>query len=187
MYSIWNIIPTIDVGLKIRSNSNQMKLTILTILFGFFSISMGAQNLQRSSLGNGGSSTEITSSNNKYYISQSIGQNSVTGTLINGDNAIRQGYQQPPISVKVVTDSNSDLLASVFPNPVDTFITVQFSEVLKNPINVMIYDISGKQILNNSENPTQSFTVDMSSFSSGVYLLNIVSGNKKYSAQLIKK
>ncbi|MCF6307834.1 MAG: T9SS type A sorting domain-containing protein [Flavobacteriaceae bacterium] len=164
-----------------------MKPIIIMCLISLFSFSISAQNSQRSSLGNSGSSIEITDSENTYYISQSIGQNSVTGTLINGDKVIRQGYQQPPTSVKVVADSNSDLEASVFPNPVDTFITVQFSEVLKNSINVVIYDISGKRILNTTENPIQSFNIDMSSFSSGVYLLTIVSGNKKYTAQLIKK
>ncbi len=164
-----------------------MKLFIFTLFFGSFSFFLNAQNLQRSSLGTSGASTKISVSNNNYYVSQSVGQNSVIGTLVNGDNAIRQGYQQPPISVKVLADSNSTLEASVFPNPVDTFITIQFSEVLKNPINVVIYDISGKLILNNTKNPTQSFNVDMSFFSSGVYLLSIVSGNKKYSAQLIKK
>jgi len=175
------------VGLKLRSNSNQMKQFFYFLFIGLLSVTLNAQNLQRSSLGSSGASSEISSSDNTYYISQSVGQNSVIGTLTNGENVIRQGYQQPPISVKVLADSNSNLEASVFPNPVDTFITIQFSEVLKNPIDVVIYDISGKRILNNTENPTQSFNVDMSTFSSGVYLLTIVSGNKKYSAQLIKK
>lgn len=175
------------VGLKIESNSNQMKQFSYFLIIGLLSVSLNAQNLQRSSLGSSGASTEISSSDNTYYISQSVGQNSVIGTLTNGENVIRQGYQQPPFSIKVVADSNSDLEASIFPNPVDTFITVQFSEVLKNSINVVIYDISGKRILNNTENPTQSFNIDMSSFSSGVYLLTIVSGAKKYTAQLIKK
>ncbi|MFK5983161.1 MAG: T9SS type A sorting domain-containing protein [Flavobacteriaceae bacterium] len=164
-----------------------MKLTILTILFGVFSISMGAQNLQRSSLGSSGSSTEITSSDNTYYISQSVGQNSVTGTLINGENTIRQGFQQPPIRVEIIADDNSDLGAVVFPNPVETYVTVQFTEVLKSNINVMIYDITGKLIFDTNKNPTNTFNLDMSSFSSGIYLLNLTSGNKKFTARLIKK
>ncbi len=164
-----------------------MKPIFYFLFIGLLSVTMNAQNFQRSSLGASGASSEISSSDNTYYISQSVGQNSVTGTLTNAKNTIRQGYQQPPISVKVVADSNSDLEASVFPNPVDAFITIQFTEVLKNPIEVWIFDISGKQILKKSNHPTQSFNVDMSNFSSGVYLLSIVSGNKKYSAQLIKK
>jgi len=175
------------VGLKLRSNSNQMKLIFLTILFGFFSISMGAQNLQRSSLGSSGSSTEITSSDNTYYISQSVGQNSVTGTLINGENAIRQGYQQPPIRVEIISEDSSGLEAFIFPNPVETYVTIQFSEVLKTVINIVVYDITGKVILENKEAPTNSFNVDMSSYSSGVYLLNITSGKRKFTARLIKK
>jgi len=164
-----------------------MKLTFLVTLFGFLSITVEAQNLQRSSLGSSGSATTITNSDNTYYISQSVGQSSVTGTLTNGENVIRQGYQQPPIRVEIITDSYSDLNASVFPNPVNTFITVQFSEEIKKPINVLIHDILGKVILDTSKNPTQSFNVDMASYSSGIYLLNLQSGNKTFTARLIKK
>lgn len=143
--------------------------------------------MQRATIGNSGSSIEITNSENTYYISQSIGQSSIIGTLINGKYAIRQGFQQPPIRIEVILDSNSTLNASVFPNPIETFITVRFLEELKLLINVVIYDIAGRVILNTSKKPTNSFNLDMSPYSSGVYLLNISSGNRKFSARLIKK
>ncbi|WP_456376497.1 T9SS type A sorting domain-containing protein [Lutibacter sp.] len=164
-----------------------MKSITLMFIVCFCRFSINAQNLQRAALGNSGSSIQITNSDNMYYISQSVGQHSVTGTLINGKNAIRQGFQQPPISVEVISDSNSTLNASIFPNPADTFITVRFSEEIKSPINVVIYDTAGRVILNTSKNPTNSFNLDMASYSSGVYLLNLYSGNRKFSARLIKK
>lgn len=164
-----------------------MKPITLIFIVCFCSFSINAQNLQRVTLGNSGSSTKITNSENTYYISQSVGQYGVTGTLINGGNTIRQGFQQPPISVEVITDSSSDLIATVFPNPVDTFITVQFSEELKLPINVVIYDTAGRVILNTSKKPTNSFKLDMALYASGIYLLNLSSGERKFSARLIKK
>lgn len=164
-----------------------MKSIALMLIACFCGFSINAQNLQRATVGSSGSSTQITNSNSTYYISQSVGQLSVTGTLTNGKNAIRQGFQQPPISVEVISDSKSDLNALVFPNPIDNFITVQFSEELKSPINVVIYDIVGKVILNTSKRPTNSFNLNMALYSSGVYLLNLSSGNRKFSARLIKK
>ncbi|MFK5958794.1 MAG: T9SS type A sorting domain-containing protein [Lutibacter sp.] len=164
-----------------------MKSITLMLIVCFCCFSINAQNLQRVTLGNSGSSTQITNSENTYYVSQSVGQFSVTGTLINGKNTIRQGFQQPPISVEVISNSNSDLNALVFPNPVDTFITVQFLEELKLPINITMYDVAGKIIINTSKNPTNSFKLDMALYSSGIYLLNLSSGNRKFLARLIKK
>ncbi len=164
-----------------------MKSITLMFIVCFCCFSINAQNLQRATVGISGSSTQITNSENTYYISQSVGQYSVIGTLINGKHTIRQGFQQPPISVEVITDSNSDLIATVFPNPVDTFITVQFLEELKLPINIILYDVVGKVIINTSKKPTNFFNLDMALYSSGVYLLNISSGNRKFSARLIKK
>jgi len=181
------VISAIIAGLNYGLNTYQMKLIIFMLIVCFCYFSINAQNLQKSTLGNSGFSIQITNSENTYYISQSVGQYSVIGTLINGKHAIRQGFQQPPISVEVILDSNSDLNASVFPNPVDTFITVQFSEELKLPINIVIYDIVGKVILNTSKKPTDSFNLDMALYSSGIYLLNLSSGNRKFSARLIKK
>jgi len=100
-----------------------MKPIVLILTIGLCSFSISAQNLlQRATVGNSGSSTEIKNSENTYYISQSVGQSSVTGTLINGEKVIRQGYQQPPIRVEIISDNISDLEAVVYPNPVETII-----------------------------------------------------------------
>jgi len=164
-----------------------MKSITLLLIVCFCGFSINAQNIQRATLGNSGSSTKITNSENTYYISQSVGQYGVTGTLINGGNTIRQGFQQPPISVEVISNSNSDLNALVFPNPVDTFITVQFLEELKLPINIVMFDVAGRVVINTSKKPTNSFKLNMALYSSGIYVLNLSSGNRKFSARLIKK
>ncbi len=175
------------VGLKIESNSNQMKQFYYFLFIGLLSVTVSAQNLQRSSLGSSGASSRISSSDNMYYVSQSVGQKSVIGTLINGENAIRQGFQQPPIQVEVYSETNTDIQAVVFPNPVDAFITIQFNEELKNPIQVEIFDVLGKLMINTSENPTNSFKINMTHLATGTYFLNLSSGNRKFTARLIKK
>jgi len=51
----------------------------------------------------------------------------------------------------------------------------------------MIYDVSGKVIVETFKNPTITFNIDMSAYSSGIYLLNLNSGSRKFTARLIKK
>jgi len=164
-----------------------MKHLTILIIFCLVSHLLSAQNVQRSSLGISGNSIEVTVGQSVYYVSQSIGQNSIIGTFNNNETTIRQGFQQPPIKVKIIANLNNSLNVVVFPNPVNTYVTVSFNEQLKAPINITIYDVSGKIILNKSQKPTKSFNVDMSLFSSGVYLLNINSENKNFTTRLIKK
>ena len=164
-----------------------MKLNFCIVLFCFAGLHLSAQNLQRATLGNSGSSTEISNSDENYYISQSVGQSSVTGTFNNENHSIRQGFQQPPIRVVINTETNNDLDAIVYPNPVDTYVTIQFNEELTHSIDMVLYDISGKLVFSKTQRPTNSFNLDLSFLPSGTYMLNITSENKRFLARLIKK
>jgi len=165
-----------------------MKIRLFITLMCFVSLTttIGAQNIQRSSLGSSGDTTEVIVGENTYYVSQSVGQNSVIGTFSKNNYTIRQGFQQPPIKVEIISDLNNTINAVVYPNPVDTNVTVLFNEVLKTPIDILLYDILGKIVIDKSQNPTKSFTIDLSFLASGVYLLNLTSENKKFIARLIK-
>lgn len=175
------------VGLIYLRKTTQMKQKICIILMCWVGLSINAQNLQRAALGNSGSSTEISNSDENYYVSQSVGQSSVIGTFNNENYTIRQGFQQPPIRVVIITETNNDLDAIVYPNPVDTNITIQFNEEINSPINIVVYDISGKLILSKTQKPESSFSLDLSFLASGIYMLNITSENKRFLARLIKK
>lgn len=169
------------------TKTTPMKLRLFIIAMCFVGLALSAQNIQRSTLGSSGDATEITVGDKSYYVSQSVGQNSVIGTFSNDNYTIRQGFQQPPIKVEIIRSLDNHLNVVVYPNPVNTYVTVLFSEVLKASINVVLYDISGKVVINESQNPTRSFIVDMSSLASGVYLLDLTSENKKFNARLIKE
>jgi len=175
------------VGLIKLRKTTQMKQKICITLLCLVGLNLSAQNLQRATLGNSGSSTEINDSSENYYVSQSVGQSSIIGTFTNENHTIRQGFQQPPIRVLISPETNNDLDAIVYPNPVDTNITLQFNEEINNPINIVVYDISGKLILSKTQRPESSFNLDLSFLASGTYMLNITSGNKRFLARLIKK
>ena len=164
-----------------------MKHLILVTFFCLTSTLLFAQNTQRNSLGISGDATKVTVGENTYYVSQSIGQSSVIGTFTNNSNTILQGFQQPPIQVKNNLNKNNSLNVVVYPNPINTYVTIIFSELSNTVVNTVLYDVTGREVYLKSQDSTSTFQVDMSLFSSGIYLLKIISGDKYFTARLIKK
>ncbi len=164
-----------------------MKKLLFLFIFSTLYFTGVGQNVQRSSLNSSGNSKTMEIAGTSYYISHSIGQQSVIGTLQSNNNTIRQGFQQPPASIKVYINDTSNLSARIFPNPVETFVTIAFNEVVKNTIQIELFNISGKHILSKKQVPTKRFQLDISQLASGTYLLTLVSGSKKLTAKLIKK
>jgi Secretion system C-terminal sorting domain len=162
-----------------------MKL-IISLFLCVLTGSTYAQYEQRSSLGMSGSSSSITIGDSAYYISSSVGQQSVIGTIGNNTYTMRQGFQQPPIRVMAIPDSNSTIEAVVYPNPVDDFVTIVFGSLVENDIVSTLYDIQGRVITTNIIAPTRSFQVDMSHLASGTYILKILITSEDFSTRLIK-
>ena len=68
---------------------------------------------------------------------------------------------------------------SIFPNPTSTYVTINASEHINS---VVLYSISGKQILE-----TKSNTLDISEFPPGIYFAQIHIGNRYISKKIIKR
>ncbi|WP_053970579.1 zinc-dependent metalloprotease [Mangrovimonas sp. ST2L15] len=76
---------------------------------------------------------------------------------------------------------------SVFPNPNNGSFTVQFNGVMGD-INIDVYDIRGRKVYNdlvNGNNSDFSTTIDLGSVQSGMYLLNISTGNQNVTKKII--
>jgi PKD repeat protein len=73
---------------------------------------------------------------------------------------------------------------SIFPNPTKGLINVNLGTIFTE-LNVEIIDMNGKSIFLTSYNHTDRFELNLN-IPSGVYLLNIYSGNKKAILRLIK-
>jgi hypothetical protein len=72
----------------------------------------------------------------------------------------------------------------IYPNPAKDKLTIRFSEDLKlQSAEFSVYDILGNKIL--QRNITQQMTIDVSSFSAGVYFVKVIAGNKTYTTKLI--
>ena len=75
-------------------------------------------------------------------------------------------------------------LINFYPNPVSDVLTLQLPEAFQNA-EVSIFDITGKLVLNKLLSLSQE-AIDMSGFSSGMYLLNLQSNESNLTVKLIK-
>ena len=86
---------------------------------------------------------------------------------------------EPPTGIQSVY-TNSVL--KVYPNPSHDIFNIYLPEDgYKNSL--MVYDLSGNLILNQ----TNSLQINLSQYSSGMYLLQVSVGNNSYRAKLIKR
>ncbi len=77
---------------------------------------------------------------------------------------------------------------SIYPNPTDGQVVVNFGsiEIDLNKSELLLYSEDGRQIISRNIRDEIS-TIDIKNQSSGIYLVQVVNGDKKYSWQLIKK
>lgn len=107
-------------------------------------------------------------------VSYSIGQ--IDYSNQQGTNgSINQGVQQPFEFYLLEIDEGLSLNVSLFPNPTNEFIVLQF-ENFTNDISFSLYDMNGKTV---AENTIQSakIEIDMREFAKGGYHLAIKKPN----------
>jgi hypothetical protein len=142
----------------------------------------------RSTLGVGGYSETITTSHGSYVICQSVGQSSVIGTHSNDRYSLIQGFQQPiSRSVLLRLPPESDLFASLYPNPFYHYINVSFRDPVKEDITVSLTDLAGKVVFLDRYPATQLVSLDLEHLNSGMYILKVITNNKQYRANIIKQ
>ncbi len=135
----------------------------------------------------GGSSNTLISNNKTYNISQSFGQSGVIGTFVKKDYTLRQGFQQPLLSLKNGALSSFTLNCLIYPNPFNQFLNISFNERIKREIQVYIYDLTGKPVLYKKYRASQFIYIPIRNLANGIYVLNASANNKKFSAKLIKQ
>lgn len=142
--------------------------------------------IKSSSLGSGGSSQSIVTTNGTYKVSQSIGQSSVIGTHNSDGYYLRQGYQQPVDNVKVFKELDYQLEAKVYPNPFINEIKIEFSTKISKGISISILDINGRIIHSQIFLPTQELEFQINDVANGTYFLKVISGEHHFNTKLIK-
>jgi hypothetical protein len=85
--------------------------------------------------------------------------------------------------------SELDQSLDVYPNPTTGEIWVYFSQPLNQEVSVQITDLSGKSLLNVRQMKKGEYAhlIDISTFSSGAYLLQVEAGNEKIVRRIVKR
>lgn len=80
---------------------------------------------------------------------------------------------------------NSLNIIKIYPNPTTDKITINFKEIVINPITIEIKDSLGKHIYKKSFFGENDLIVNTSTFSKGIYFVSILSNDKKQTQKLI--
>ena len=84
-------------------------------------------------------------------------------------------------------ETKNDLKASIYPNPTNKILSVDFNGVQSGLANLSIIDIAGREVINRHITLNNSgFSIDVSFLSSGMYFVNIAGSDVNYSCKFIK-
>ena len=159
-----------------------MRCFYFTSFFLFFSFSFG-QRLHHQTVASIGS---ITKSDSGLKVAQTIGQQSVVGT-IKGSLIVQQGFQQS--NWKKITASNKVLvLTTTYPNPYIDVINFQFSQAIGATVFLVVYDVLGRQVFSNTLHILDNKTsVNLQVLPNAAYFVKLSNNGFKYYTQIIKK
>jgi len=109
-----------------------------------------------------------------------------TGGPTGGHNTINE----PVLSYPTVTSTaeiNNQILYSLSPNPTSDFAYIYFDPSSMNNINGAIYNSKGQMMASyKNMQPSISYSFDLSSFPSGLYILKLESGNQHITQKIVK-
>ncbi len=119
--------------------------------------------------------------------SYSIGQVSCSN-FSNSNGSVNEGVQQP-YEIITLTKSNTrglDIICSVFPNPVTSYINLKIETNDIENISYQLFDMQGKLLTSQKIN-SQNTLIPMENFASAGYFLKLKSNNKEIKSYKIIK
>lgn len=160
-----------------------MKKTILVIFLAIGN-ALYSQNLQRQMVAAQGNTITIA---NGMYVSQSIGQQSITGTSQKNKLTISQGYQQSLWSNYIKTNEASIISTKTYPNPFFDTVYFQFSQPINTNVQITLFDITGRIVFQETINPNGSILSILNlQLPSATYLVHLTSEKWNYYTQIIQ-
>lgn len=157
----------------------------LLIIFMVFFTGAKAQELHHQMLSAQGTSKELS---NGIYVSQTVGQQSVIGNYTKDGKTYGQGFQQSVWSRYIGSNSINSITTVTYPNPFISTINFQFSQAIKEPISVSVFDIRGRLICNQEKQASgNTLTIDLPNLASSNYLVRLSSPNYTYYTQILKQ
>jgi hypothetical protein len=157
---------------------------IIITIFLVFGSSIFGQNLQRQMVSAQGNSIALT---NGMYISQSIGQQSITGTSLKNNFTLSQGYQQSLWNSYIKINDISLISTKTYPNPFFDTINFQFSNPISSPVKITLFDITGKIVLQQTRLTNITLiTISNIQLPSGTYIVHLSADKLNYYTKIIQ-
>ena len=79
---------------------------------------------------------------------------------------------------------------SVYPNPTNGIVNIKFNDTWRGDVNFKITDIFGRSITErilDNKNASSSHSIDISNSNDGLYIIQLVQGDKKTMQKVIKE
>lgn len=160
-----------------------MRLLVLVAFLSFSSLY--SQDLHHQMLSSQGASKELP---NGVYVSQTIGQQSVIGNYTKDGKTYGQGFQQSLWSKYISANANNAITTITYPNPFVSTINFQFSQAIKEPISVTVFDVRGRLIYTEQKQALGNLlTLELPQLADSNYLVKLTANNYTYSAQILKQ
>lgn len=157
----------------------------LFLLLLLIPICANGQTPLRQTLAQAGSGGLVQAGGRSYFLLQSVGQGSVTGTYTAGNASVRQGYIQP-LPILLMGGDPDGLEALVWPNPFINGVVARLESGLQEEVLVQVFDISGRLVQRIAYLPDTQLAIPLLNLSQGVYFIRFLSGQKSITKQLIK-
>jgi hypothetical protein len=157
------------------------KCFLFTIVFLYNSDALGQLHHQMLSAQGG-----LNQTSSGVLVAQTIGQTSVIGNYSNNNLNVGQGFQQSKVGRLHIKGLNKEISLTIFPNPFENQITISYNA--QELVNVTIFDMTGKLIYkNNLSFISENNTIDVSFFSTGVYLVRLQSKLNTSYTKIVKR
>jgi hypothetical protein len=158
-----------------------MKKILLLLLF---TSRIYSQNLHHQMLSTQGTSKVLS---NGMLVSQTIGQQSAIGNHTNGIT-VGQGFQQSHWAKFLNSNVAVQITTTTYPNPFIATVNFQFSQIIKEPIEITVFDVRGRLIFQDKKRAAESIlTVELPQLASSNYLVRLSAPNYTYYSQILKK
>lgn len=147
------------------------KLCLITCAFVIYTSSLFGQSLSPNVIASSGN-VDVT---NNITLEWTLGEVFVKTGQVN-TNYLTEGYHQP-ITVKSIDDNtNSTYSISIAPNPVNSILYITISSEENEQLTIRLMNANAKILYTDKANSNNDLKeIDMSSYQSGMYILNIIS------------
>ena len=165
----------------LNNHFSYWKCFLFTIVFLYNSDALGQLHHQMLSAQGG-----LNQTSSGVLVAQTIGQTSVIGNYSNNNLNVGQGFQQSKVGRLYIKGLNKEISLTIFPNPFENQITISYTA--QELVNVTILDMTGKLIYkNNLSFISENNTIDVSFFSTGVYLVRLQSKLNTSYTKIVKR